>query len=71
MASASHVRGKGYEAAKVLDGQRDTYWSAPDGVTTPSLTLDLPPGRRFDLIRIREYLPLLGYASRASRSMRK
>ncbi|KTW02724.1 alpha-L-fucosidase [Sphingomonas sanguinis] len=58
VASASHVRGKGYEAAKVLDGQRDTYWSAPDGVTTPSLTLDLPPGRRFDLIRIREYLPL-------------
>lgn len=58
VASASHVRGKGYEAAKVLDGQRDTYWSAPDGVTTPSLTLDLPPGRSFDLIRIREYLPL-------------
>lgn len=58
VASASHVRGKGYEAAKVLDGQRDTYWSAPDGVTTPSLTLDLPPSRRFDLIRIREYLPL-------------
>ncbi|WP_322963425.1 alpha-L-fucosidase [Sphingomonas fuzhouensis] len=58
VASASHVRGKGFEAAKVLDGQRDTYWSAPDGVTTPSLTLDLPPGRSFDLIRIREYLPL-------------
>jgi len=58
VASASHVRGKGYEAAKVLDGQRDTYWSTPDGVTAPSLTLDLPPGRSFDLIRIREYLPL-------------
>jgi alpha-L-fucosidase len=58
VASASHVRGKGFEPAKVLDGQRDTYWSAPDGVTTPSLTLDLPPGRSFDLIRIREYLPL-------------
>lgn len=58
VASASHVRGKGFEPAKVLDGQRDTYWSVPDGVTTPTLTLDLPPGRRFDLIRIREYLPL-------------
>ncbi|WP_343527159.1 alpha-L-fucosidase [Sphingomonas sp.] len=58
VARASHVRGKGYEAARVLDGNRDTYWSAPDGVTTPSLTLDLPPGREFDLIRIREYLPL-------------
>lgn len=58
VASASHVRGKGFEADRVLDGDRDTYWSAPDGVTTPSLTLDLPPGRSFDLIRIREYLPL-------------
>jgi alpha-L-fucosidase len=58
VAQASHVRGPGFEAARVLDGDRETYWSAPDGVTTPSLTLDLPPGREFDVIRIREYLPL-------------
>ena len=57
-ASASHARGAGFEPARVLDGNRETYWSAPDGVTTPSLTLDLPPGRSFDLIRLREYLPL-------------
>jgi alpha-L-fucosidase len=57
-ASASHVRGAGFEPARVLDGNRETYWSAPDGVATPSLTLDLPPGRSFDLIRLREYLPL-------------
>jgi alpha-L-fucosidase len=43
---------------RVLDGNRETYWSTPDGVTAPSLTLDLPPGREFDVIRIREYLPL-------------
>jgi alpha-L-fucosidase len=58
VASASAVRGPGFAAAKVLDGDPASYWSAPDGVTTPSLTLDLPPGRRFDLIRLREYLPL-------------
>lgn len=58
VARASHTRGMGYEAARVLDGKRETYWSAPDGVTKPSLTLDLPPGRAFDVIRIREYLPL-------------
>jgi alpha-L-fucosidase len=58
IARASHVRGPGFEAARVLDGNRETYWSTPDGVTTPSLTLDLPPGREFDVIRIREYLPL-------------
>jgi alpha-L-fucosidase len=58
IASASHVRGAGYEPARVLDGNRETYWSSPDGVTTPTLTLDLPPGLSFDLIRVREYLPL-------------
>jgi alpha-L-fucosidase len=57
-ATASHSRGAGFEAARVLDGDRETYWSTPDGVTTPSLTIDLPPGRAFDLIRLREYLPL-------------
>jgi alpha-L-fucosidase len=42
----------------VLDGNAETYWSTPDGVTTPTLTLDLAPGTRFDLIRLAEYLPL-------------
>jgi alpha-L-fucosidase len=58
VARGSHVRGPGFDPARVLDGNRETYWSTPDGVTTPSLTLDLPPGREFDVIRIREYLPL-------------
>ncbi|MFS0773783.1 alpha-L-fucosidase [Sphingomonas sp. 1P08PE] len=58
VATASHVRGPAFQPARVLDGDRDTYWSSPDGIATPTLTLDLPPGRRFDLIRLREYLPL-------------
>jgi alpha-L-fucosidase len=58
VARASHTRGSGFEAARVLDGNRETYWSTPDNVKTPSLTLELPPGRAFDTIRIREYLPL-------------
>ncbi|HEU0066972.1 MAG TPA: alpha-L-fucosidase [Sphingomonas sp.] len=57
VASASHSR-PGAAPAQVLDGNRDTYWSTPDAVHTPTLTLDLPPGRSFDLIRLREYLPL-------------
>ena len=57
-ATASHSRGPGFEPARVLEGDRESYWSTPDGVTTPSLTIDLPPGRSFDLIRLREYLPL-------------
>ena len=58
VASATDMRGRGFEAARVLDGDPATYWSTPDGATTPGLTLDLPPGRTFDLIRLREFLPL-------------
>ncbi len=58
VASASDTRGRGFEAARVLDGDPATYWSTPDGATTPVLTLDLPPAHAFDLIRLREYLPL-------------
>lgn len=58
VAHASAVRGPGFEAARVLDGDRETYWSTPDGANTPTLTLDLKPGTRFDVIRLREYLPL-------------
>ncbi|WP_277978525.1 alpha-L-fucosidase [Sphingomonas phyllosphaerae] len=58
VAHASAERGPAFAAARVLDGRRDTYWSTPDAITTPSLTLDLPPGRAFDVIRLREHLPL-------------
>jgi alpha-L-fucosidase len=58
VASASHVRGPRFAAANVLDGNPGTYWTAPDAVTTPTLTLELAPGQAFDLIRLREYLPL-------------
>lgn len=58
IAHASATRGPGFAADRVLDGNRETYWSTPDGVTTPTLTLDLTPGTRFDVIRLREYLPL-------------
>lgn len=58
IAHASASRGAGFEPHRVLDGDRDTYWSTPDAALTPSLTLDLAPGTRFDLVRLREYLPL-------------
>lgn len=58
LARASAERGAGFEAARVLDGDRATYWSTADGDLTPTLTLDLPPARQFDLIRLREALDL-------------
>ena len=58
IAHASAVRGPGFAAARVLDGDRETYWSTPDGLRAATLTLELKPGTRFDVIRLREYLPL-------------
>ncbi len=58
VAHASATRGAAFAASRVLDGNRETYWTTPDGTTTPTLTLDLKPGTRFDVIRLREYLPL-------------
>jgi len=59
-ASASNVRGgaDGFAAALVIDGKRDTYWSCDDGKTTPSLVLDLKKPVTFNVVSIREYLPL-------------
>ena len=60
--SASNVRGGGrdrrFEPANVLDGSRITYWATEDDVTTPSLVLDLGQPKTFNVVRIREHLPL-------------
>jgi alpha-L-fucosidase len=58
IAHASASRGPAFAPAKVLDGQRGTYWSTPDSDHTPEITLDLAAGSPFDTIRLREYLPL-------------
>jgi alpha-L-fucosidase len=61
-AGASNVRGNGrdrrFVPANVLDGKRDTYWTTDDAVTAPSLTLDLGREATFNVVRLREYLPL-------------
>ena len=56
----SNVRGRAsrFSGAKVIDGKRDTYWSTDDSVTNPSLVLDLGQPRTFNVVRLREYLPL-------------
>jgi alpha-L-fucosidase len=41
---ASASRGPAFAPAKVLDGNRETYWTTPDGVKTGEITLDLAPG---------------------------
>jgi len=59
-ASASNVRGEDprYAAAQVLDGDRNTYWCTDDGTLTPELVLDLGKPVTFNVVSLREYLPL-------------
>jgi alpha-L-fucosidase len=59
-ASASNVRGGDarFAAANVLDARRDTYWTTDDAVTTPELVLDLRRPVTFNVVSLREYLPL-------------
>ena len=67
LASGAHVqpsaaRGDGsdtrFAAANVLDGNRETYWTTNDGVRTPTLVVDLGRDVSFNVVRLREYLPL-------------
>lgn len=55
--SASNSRA-GFSPAAVIDGRRDTYWASEDSVKTPSLTLDFGREITFNVVRLREYLPL-------------
>ncbi len=59
-AGASNVRGGDarFGAANVLDGDRDTYWATDDAAPAPALTLDLARPATFDVVSLREYLPV-------------
>ncbi len=59
-ATASNTRGDDpkFAAGNTIDGDRQTYWATNDGVTTGELVLDLPKPVAFNVVRIREYLPL-------------
>ncbi len=58
--TASNVRGndRQFSPRNVLDGNCNTYWSTDDSVTNADLVLDLGRPVRFNVVRLREYLPL-------------
>ncbi|HEX4170551.1 MAG TPA: alpha-L-fucosidase [Bryobacteraceae bacterium] len=57
---ASNTRGNqpSYAASHLLDGRRETYWSPDDSATTPQVTFDFQQPVAFNLVRLREHLPL-------------
>ena len=55
---ASHVRGRGYEAANLLDDDYDSYWTAADDVRQATITLSFNEPRTFNRVQLQEYIPL-------------
>ncbi len=57
---ATNVRGQvdKFGAAKVIDGDKNTYWATDDGVTTASLTLDFGKPTTFNRFLAQEYIRL-------------
>ena len=59
--TASNTRGNGdrrFSPRNVIDGRRNTYWATDDSIKTPELIIDLGRERTFNVVRLREYLPL-------------
>ena len=58
--TASNIRGGDPKFApeNLLDNNRDTYWTTDDDITTPELTIDFAKPTTFNVISLREYLPL-------------
>jgi alpha-L-fucosidase len=59
-ATASNTRGDDpqFAPASAVDGNRDTYWATDDAATAAELVLDLGRPVTFNVVRLREYLPL-------------
>jgi alpha-L-fucosidase len=58
--TASNIRGddKNFAGGNVIAGKKDFYWATDDGVTNASLTLEFKKPVTFNVVRLREYLPL-------------
>ena len=58
--TASNTRGdaKDFAPKNLLDHKRETYWATDDSVTLPQVVLDLGKPKTFNVVSLREYLPL-------------
>jgi alpha-L-fucosidase len=60
-ATASNLRGGGdkrFLAQHVIDNRRETFWATDDEVRTAELVLQLKHDVTFNVVRLREHLPL-------------
>lgn len=58
--TASNTRGgaKAFQPRNALDGDRSTYWATDDGVTNAELVLEWTAPVTFNVVSLREFLPL-------------
>ncbi|MET0570854.1 MAG: alpha-L-fucosidase [Pedobacter agri] len=56
--SSSNSRGKKFNPALALDGNKQTYWATADDTSNASLEIDLKAPKSFDIIGLQEYIPL-------------
>jgi alpha-L-fucosidase len=57
-ADATAIRGKGFEASNVNDGNPSTYWATSDSQTTGDVIIDLGAETDVNRILIQEYIKL-------------
>jgi alpha-L-fucosidase len=55
-ASATESRGNAFEPQKAIDGDWESYWAAPDGVTNATLELWFSPPITFDVVMLQEQI---------------
>jgi alpha-L-fucosidase len=58
--TANNTRGNDehFSSQNVVDGNRDTYWATDDDAAAPELVLEMKKPATFNVVRVREYLPL-------------
>ena len=58
--TASNIRGGSSKFAlkNLVDGKRNTYWATDDSVPTPEVTLEFRRPMTFNVVSLREFLPL-------------